>query len=117
MVYTRNMIDPSLQSTIINFVKYAQKLETISRFKDKEIERLEHLNKYLVLIQEKRDEMLQHTLEENRKLKERSLRVEIIKHDKKNMIRPKNFAYSPRPINLGSKDNSPSSTTNSIKSA
>jgi hypothetical protein len=51
-------------------------LEHIIRFKNKEIQRLEYINKYLVISQQKRDEMLTHTLEENRKLKEMSLRME-----------------------------------------
>lgn len=53
-----------------------QSLEHIIRFKNKEIQRLEYLNKYLVIAQQKRDEMLTHTLEENRKLKELAIRAE-----------------------------------------
>lgn len=60
----------------MNLTKYAQNLEHIIRFKNKEIQRLEYINKYLVISQQKRDEMLTHTLEENRKLKEMSLRME-----------------------------------------
>ena len=81
------MIDPSLQSTIMNLIKYAQKVEMIARFKDREIERLEYLNKYLVIAQEKRDEMLKRTLEENRRLKESILKGQKIKNEKKNIIR------------------------------
>ena len=80
------MIDPSLQSTIMNLIKYAQKVEMIARFKDREIERLEYLNKYLVIAQEKRDEMLKRTLEENRRLKESILKGHKTKNDK-NIIR------------------------------
>jgi len=69
-------IDPTLNNLILNLTKYAQNLEHIIRFKDKEIQRLEYINKYLVISQQKRDEMLTHILEENRKLKEMSNKAE-----------------------------------------
>ena len=48
-------------------------MENLVKYKNKEIQRLEFLNRYLVVAQQKRDEMLAHTLEENRKLKELTL--------------------------------------------
>lgn len=52
----------------MNLTKYAQNLEHVVRFRDKEIQRLEYINKYFVVSQQKRDEMLTHVLEENRRL-------------------------------------------------
>ena len=69
-------LDPSTNSVILNLTKYAQNLEHIIRFKNKEIQRLEYINKYLVVSQQKRDEMLTHVLEENRRLKELTLKLE-----------------------------------------
>ena len=66
----------------MNLTKYAQNLEHVIRFKNKEIQRLEYINKYLVISQQKRDEMLTHILEENRKLKELSAKPDK-KCDKK----------------------------------
>ena len=63
-------VDELAKTAIINLVKYGKNLENIVRLKNKEIQRLEYLNKYLIIAQQKRDEMLNHTLEENRKLKE-----------------------------------------------
>lgn len=63
--------------------KYAQNLEHIIRFKNKEIQRLEYINKYLVISQQKRDEMLTHVLEENRRLKELTLKLEKKAADKR----------------------------------
>lgn len=75
LLYCRsNEVDFS--QALIDLTKYAQSLEHIIRFKNREIQRLEYLNKYLVIAQQKRDEMLTHTLEENRKLKELSIRNE-----------------------------------------
>lgn len=68
--------DAELSQALIDLTKYAQTLEHIVRFKNREIQRLEYLNKYLVISQQKRDEMLTHTLEENRKLKELAVRNE-----------------------------------------
>ena len=68
--------DESSNAELIKITKYAQSLEHIIRFKNKEIQRLEYLNKYLIIAQQKRDDMLTHTLEENRKLKEVALRAE-----------------------------------------
>ena len=61
---------------LMKMTKYAQNLEHIIRFKNKEIQRLEYLNKFLVIAQQKRDDMLSHTLEENRHLKELALHAE-----------------------------------------
>jgi hypothetical protein len=63
-------VDEKSKEAIIQLVKYGKNLENIIRLKNKEIQRLEYLNKYLIIAQQKRDEMLNHTLEENRKLKE-----------------------------------------------
>ena len=97
----------------MNLIKYAQKLEMNARFKDREIERLEYLNKYLVITQQKRDEMLNHTLEENRKLNESNLKGQKIKNDKKNIIRYISSKHLPSPStskNFGSEENSPIGT-------
>ena len=59
-----------MNKVIIDLTRYAQSLESTIRIKNKEIERLEHLNKYLIDAQEKRDELLSQALEENRRLKD-----------------------------------------------
>lgn len=51
-------------------------LENLLKYKNKEIKRLEYLNKHLIMSLEKRDEMLSHTIEENRKLKELTILYE-----------------------------------------
>ena len=76
MNFTHRPNDPDVSQAFIDLTKYAQTLEHMVRFKNREIQRLEYLNKYLVISQQKRDEMLTHTLEENRKLKEHAVRNE-----------------------------------------
>ena len=56
--------------SLIDILKYSQMLENLLKYKNKEIKRLEYLNKHLIMSLDKRDEMLSHTIEENRKLKE-----------------------------------------------
>lgn len=51
-------------------------LENLLKYKNKEILRLEYLNKHLIMTLKKRDEMLSHTIEENRKFKELNILYE-----------------------------------------
>lgn len=51
-------------------------LENLVKYKNKEIKKLEYLNKHLIMSLDKRDEMLSHTIEENRKLKELTILYE-----------------------------------------
>lgn len=80
--------DRNVLRVLLDLFKYAQHLENIQKFKNKEIQRLEYLNKFLVIAQKKRDEMLTHTLEENRKLKELALLYERMLSDKKKQKLP-----------------------------
>lgn len=45
---------------MIEIVNYAQNLENIVKYKNKEIERLKYMIKYLTFSQQKRDEMLSY---------------------------------------------------------
>ena len=65
-----------LHESLIDILKYSQMLENLLKYKNKEIKRLEYLNQHLVMSLDKRDEMLSHTIEENRKLKELTILYE-----------------------------------------
>lgn len=65
-----------LHESLIDILKYSQMLENLLKYKNKEIRRLEYLNKHLIMSLDKRDEMLSHTIEENRKLKELTILYE-----------------------------------------
>jgi len=66
--------------------KYAQSLEQIIRSKDKEIQRLQYINKYLILAQQNRETLVIQTLEENRKLKEASFMGELRAQAKRGLL-------------------------------
>ncbi|EAR87759.3 GAF domain protein (macronuclear) [Tetrahymena thermophila SB210] len=70
--------DKELHKQVIDIVRYAQNLENIVKYKNREIERLQYLIKYLTIAQQKRDEMLSHIQEENRKLKEQNAYLENV---------------------------------------
>jgi len=70
-------MDPEVSKTLLELTKYAQSLEQIIRSKDKEIQRLQYINKYLILAQQNREHLVIQTLEENRKLKEASFMGEL----------------------------------------
>jgi len=61
---------------ITELVKYGQSLEQVIRSKEKEIQRLGYVNKFLNLSLQNKDQLLAQTLDENRKLKELSLSIE-----------------------------------------
>ena len=63
-------IDPKVHEGIIEVTKYAQNLELVISSKDKEIERLEYMIKYLTIAHKNKEQLLTHTLQENRRLKE-----------------------------------------------
>ena len=65
--------DKEFHNQLIDIVRYAQNLENIVKYKNREIERLQYLIKYLTIAQQKRDEMLSHIQEENRKFKQHML--------------------------------------------
>lgn len=49
-----------MHAKIIEIVRYAHNLESIVKYKNREIDRLQYLIKYLTIAQQKRDEMLSH---------------------------------------------------------
>lgn len=102
LISFRRDIDPSINSIILNLTKYSQNLEHIIRFKNKEIQRLEYINKYLVVSQQKRDEMLTHVLEENRRLKELTLKLEKKATDRRLYAKSLSIRIGGSPI-IGSK--------------
>ena len=65
-----------LNESLIDILKSSQMLENLLKYKNKEIKRFEYLNKHLIMSLDKRDEMLSHTIEENRKLKELTILYE-----------------------------------------
>ena len=63
-------VDKEFHNQLIDIVRYASNLENIVKYKNREIERLQYLIKYLTIAQQKKDEMLSHIQEEIRKFKE-----------------------------------------------
>ena len=61
---------PELQREFDQMFNYVCKLETMIRYKDKDIDRLTYLNKYLSEAQKKRDEMILENQKEIQRLKQ-----------------------------------------------
>ena len=61
---------------ITELVKHGHSLEQVIRSKEKEIQRLEYVNKFLNLSIQNKEQLLTQTLDENRKLKELTLSIE-----------------------------------------
>jgi len=88
---SRSFDHETLHKSVSSLVKYTQSLENEIRVKNKEIKRLEYLNKYLLAANEKREEMLTQMLKENQRLKELAFRAENAKYNPEKRVPKSNI--------------------------
>lgn len=86
--------------TFLETVYYAQSMETECARVQKELNNLQYLNKFLLISQKKKDDMISYLFEENRALKKERLELQKTLEKCKHKKFSKNFATNSAEKNL-----------------